>query len=162
VSTATDWPRLDTLHGYDLSCALARRPDAPLDRLCEVHGPGLAQVLANRSDAPLDRLGELRGSDLAWVLVNRSDAPLDRLGELRGSDLAQVLANRPDAGGVQHPYIDGYEVWQWRGTLTVGCETHTFGEWVRDADEIDQRHGNPGYAPLTRAMALRLIEESVK
>jgi hypothetical protein len=42
--------------------------------------------------------------------------------------------------------------WQ---VLRIGCEVHTIAEWIRDADEIDKKHGD-GIADQTRALAIEL------
>lgn len=124
-------------------------------------GPGLAWVLAYRLGAPLDRLGELSGSDLAMVLIARDDAHLDHLGKLTGWDLTDVLTCRPDAGGTRHADIHSHLVWSWNGTLTVGCETHPYAEWIQRADGIDAKYGSPELADKTRALAERLMAEGV-
>ena len=50
----------------------------------------------------------------------------------------------------------GYECLAGGGWLRVGCEIHSLDVWLRDAEEIDARHGD-GIAALTRALAERLL-----
>lgn len=53
--------------------------------------------------------------------------------------------------------IGGYEVKYWPGLLMVGCVIATLEQWIRDAEEIDARHNNPGLHAQTRTLAQKLL-----
>lgn len=59
--------------------------------------------------------------------------------------------------GDDHEWIGGWITWSHAGVLRVGCEVHSFDEWIERADEITASNDCQELAGPIRRLARKLL-----
>ncbi len=101
---------------------------------------GADLIGANLSEANLS-WADLRGADLIWANLRGANL---RGADLRGADLSGANLSGADLRGAVGPFTlgafgrhGGIAV---GGYITIGCERHTYDEWLERYEEIGKRH----------------------
>jgi len=114
------------------------------------------------------RGANLRGADLSWADLrgaNLSQADLSwaalRGADLRGADLRGAYLSDADLigadlsgaiGNFATGYLGGHHAIAAGGYISIGCERHTYAEWVANGVEIGEDNGYTD-AEIARYMA---------